>query len=644
MTQFSALFQPGNIGTLRLDNRIIMPAMGTRLAEDVDGRVTDRAISYYAARARGGAGLIFPHFAATSADSPMMSITAICDDSWIPEWEKLASAVHRAGARFGVQLMHVGMIYLYAGFVPKGVSIMVPSLMPWLEGNKPYHVLNEDDIERYIEDFGEAARRAKEAGADVVELHACHGCLAGSFLSPITNRRTDKYGGGIENRARFVRRIVERMRERVGKGFPIVVRMNASDDIDGGVTIDEAIQQALIFESAGADAISVSGGLEFWSTLTIPPYPFPRGPMLPLAEQIKKAVKVPVIAAGKINAELAEQVIREGKVDFVAMGRPLLADPDLPHKIRQGLPEEVRRCIYCNNCLKQDPKAGPGACSVNPFLNRESRYPFEPAQSPKKVMVVGGGLAGMQTALFLAERGHRVSLYEKKLELGGQWNVACATPGKEDYATFTEYLKRRLDKYDVVVRLGAEITREKVLAEKPDAVVVATGAIPLALPVPGVTLKHVVQGHDVIEGKAEVEGKVAVVGGRFIGMEVAIWLKEQGRDVCLVTRAGLGEDGIKLEKQTFKALANKLIELRVPLYLNATVLEITEKSVVFRLGDEIYWLPADTVILAVGMKSVSQLAQELEGLVPEVYAVGDCVRPHDAAEVAYQASTIAARI
>ena len=643
MIDYSPLFQPGRIGALQLENRFIMTAMGSQLP-DVDGRVNERLIEFYRVRAKGGVGLVIPAYASVSADGPMMFNTAIYDDSWIKDWETLIKGLHEVGVKVGVQLMHIGMIYLYAGFVPKGCSIKVPSMTPWLDTSKPYHVLSEEDIERYIEDFGEAARRAREAGADLVELHACHGCLAGSFMSALTNQRTDAYGGSVENRARFPRRVVERMREKVGPELPISVRINGSDDIDGGITIDEAVQHALILESAGANAISVSAGIEFWSTSTIPCYPYPEGSMLPLVDEIKKAVKVPVIAVGKINAELASQVLAEGRADFIGMGRPLLADPELSNKVREGRVDDVRRCIYCMNCLKNDPNAGRGACTVNPFLNREFKYPFEAAKSTKKVMVVGGGLSGMQTAMFLAERGHQVSLYERSDELGGQWNTACNTPGKESYATFTEYLKRGLDKYEVSVTLGTEVTKEMVVEAKTDAVVVATGAGPLVLNVPGATGLNVVQGHDVIDGRAEAKGRVAVVGGRFIGMEVAIMLAEQGRDVCIVTRAGLGEDGITLEQQSFRTLALKLLDLRVPLYLNSTVLEITDKAIFIRFQDEVYWLQVDTVVLAVGMKSENKLAQELEGVVPEFYAVGDCVRPRDAAELAYQASVVAAKI
>ncbi len=643
MTRYDLLFHPGKIGSLQLKNRLVMPAMDTTLA-DAEGRVTDRLIKYYQARASGGAALIIPQAAKVSPDSTLPYTMNICGDDCVADWRKLIESVHEAGAAVCIQLMHSGLIALYSGYVPEGASIPVPSMMSWLPSDKPYRVLSEEDIDSYVEDFVRAAVRAKEAGADAVELHACHGCLVSSFLSPVTNRRTDQYGGSAENRARFARRIIEAMRGLLGREYPLWVRINASDGIDGGTTIEEAVEQGVILESVGADAISVSGGLEYWTTLTQAPYLHPMGLMVPMAERIKKAVKVPVIAVGKIDAELASQVVEEKKADFVAMGRPLLADPELPNKVREGRVEEVRRCIYCNNCLRSDPNAGPGSCSVNPYLYREGRYPPPMAKKAKKVMVIGGGLGGMQTAVYLAERGHRAHLYEKRSKLGGQWNLACATPGKETYAVFSDYLQRLLNKYSVPVTLGAEVTRGMVLELRPDVVVVATGAVPIGLRVQGIDGKNVVQGHDVIEGKAKPHGKVVVVGGRFIGMEVAIWLAEEGQDVSLVTKAGLGENGIRLEKGTFKSLADRLVGLRVPLYLHATVLQIKDDAVVFSMGGEIYSLPADTVILAVGMRSEASLAKELEGSAAEIHMVGDCVRPRDAAEVAYQAMRVAAQI
>lgn len=638
MNKFSALFQPGNIGTLQLENRLIMPAMGNSLADE-EGKVTERMIDYYRPRAKGGVGLIVTQFASVSADATPPYNMAIYDDRFIPGLRRLVDTIHEQGPRVCIQLMHYGLILLVMESLPEGMSIKVPSITSWLAGDKSYEEISAEDIDRYVEDFAEAARRVKEAGADAVELHACHGCLISTFLSPATNRRMDQYGGSVENRTRFARRIVERMREKTGAEFPITVRINGTDDVEGGVTPEEVVRQAAILEEAGVDAISMSAGHEFWSPISMPCYALPEGIQVPFAAKVKEAVKVPVIAAGKIGPELAEQIIRDGKADFIAMGRSLLADPDLPNKLREGRREDIRSCLYCNNCLR----SGRGSCSVNPFLFRESRFLLTLAEQPKKVIVVGGGLAGMQAAVFLSQRGHSVSLYEKDHELGGQWNIASATPGKESYASFTDYLRRSLDMHKVSITLGTEVSRGKVMEIKPDVVVVATGATPRILNVPGSTGQNVVQANDIIKGDIEAKGKVVVIGGRFIGMEVAVWLAEQGKEVSLVTRTKLG-GRVGVERFTYRVLTRRLIDLRVPLYQNTSTLEITKNGVVVGLEDGVFLLPADTVILAVGAESDNKLTQELEGVVPEVYTIGDCREPLDAAAAAYDAAKIACSI
>ena len=641
MQGFSALFQPGNIGKLQLKNRLIMNAMGTVLV-DGEGNVTERMLDYYRARAQGGVGLITTQCASVSADATPPFTWTLHDDKHIPDLSRLVEIIHEQGAKVSVQLMHYGLLLLFGGFIPEGMSIKVPSITSWLAGDKPYEELGETDIERYVEDFSEAARRAQEGGADAVELHACHGCLVSTFLSPATNRRTDNYGGSMDNRTLFARMIVERIKQKTGAGFPLVVKINGSDDIEGGVTLDEVVRQVAILEEAGADAISISSGLEYWTSLSIPCYSYPEAPMLHLAEKVKQSAGVPVITAGKISPDLAEQIIADGKADFIGMARPLLADPELPNKLREGRREDIRCCVYCNNCIRTEPGQGP--CSVNPSLYREGKYPLPPTESPKRVMVVGGGIAGMQAAVLMAQRGHQVTLYEKSTELGGQWNIAAAQPGKEDYAAFTRYLNRSLNKCGVRVTLGTQISKEQVQQLKPDAVVVATGAVPMSLNIPGVNSNHVLQANDVILGKAKVKGSVVVIGGRFIGMEVAISLAEQEKEVSIVTLRGLGENGSKLERMTYRALARRLIELRVPLYIHTVALEIAPRSVVIGWGEEIFSLPADTVILAVGTESDNRLAQELEGVIPEIHIIGDCASPSDAAAATYQAARMAAKI
>jgi 2,4-dienoyl-CoA reductase (NADPH2) len=643
MKDLSSLYYPGKIGTMDLKNRLILAAMGVPLAGG-DGEVTDKMIAFYRARAAGGVGLVTTSFASISPDATFPLTLSIHDDKYIPGLKRMADAIHEAGAKICLQLMHPGLLLLFLGWIAEGVTVKVPSITPRLKKDVPYHEISLADIDRYVEFFAEAALRARKSGADAVELHASNGCLVSTFLTPVTNQRTDEYGGSVENRARFVRRIVQRIKERAGQEFPLIVRMNMFDDMEGGVAPDEVVRQAELIESAGADAINISSGLEYWTASTIPCYLFPEGPMLPMAERVKRAVRIPVIAAGKISVELADQLLAGGRADFVAWGRPLLADPDLPNKVRHGRKDEVWQCIYCNNCLNIDLELYPGQCSVNPYVYREEGYPPPRAETPKKVMVVGGGLAGMRIALLLAQRGHRVSLHERSGELGGQWKTACATPAKKDYATLTEHLERCLHEEGVLVTTGVEVTKEMVLETKPDAVVVATGASPAGLNVPGATGRNVVQGHDVIADRVPVGGKAVVVGGRFIGIEVAILLAEKGNQVSLVTQAGLGENGIRLEPMTFRSLARRLVELRVPLYLHSRVIEISDMAVTLTLGEDIFSLPADAVILAVGMQPENKLARELEGLVPKLYTLGDCVKPKDAAAVAIQAGQLAGMI
>jgi len=637
--KYSALFQPGNIGSLRLENRIIMAPMGNALADD-DGYVTEAMLDYYRVRAKGGVGLVITQCVSINREDMMPYSLALFDDKFIPGMKRLVETIHEQGARVSIQLMHPGLLLLLLPSLPQDMTIKAPAITPRMTAGKPYGELEEKDIERYVNDFAQTAHRVVESGADAVDLHACHGCLLSTFLSPATNRRADRYGGSVENRTRFTREAVEAIRREVGREFPLTVRINGNDDVEGGVTPGEVVQQAVIIESAGADAIGISSGLEYWSTLMAPSYATPEGITVSVTEKVKRALEVPVIAAGKIRPELADQIVSEGKADFIAMGRPLLADPELPDKLRNGRSEDIRRCVYCNNCMKLAWRS----CTVNPFLYKEAMLPLIPAKSPKRIVVIGGGIAGMQSAVFLAERGHHVYLYEAGSELGGQWQLASNVPGKEDYAYFISYLRRSLDRLGVPVVLNAQVTPEKVLAIKPDAVIVATGAAPQGLNVSGAALSHVVQANDIIQGKAQANGRVAIIGGSILGIEVAALLAEQGKEVSLISHGRLGGRKGPEEKITFRALMKRLLDFRIPMYLKTDILEITKDFVILSLDGEIFSLPADTVILAVGVRPVDQIAEELEGLVPDIYKVGDCVVPGNAAQATFGAARLATEI
>lgn len=634
------LFQPGMIGGLEVKNRIVMPAMGFRVATP-EGHVTRRMIDYYAERAEGGVGLIVTMFARVTPEAAYPCSLGIYDDACIPGLRQLVAAVHQRDVKIAIQLCHLGMMHGIPG--TEDLESVVPSILPWMGNIDKLKELSTAGIECYVEAFAQAALRAKNAGFDAAEFHACHGCLISAFFSPALNRRSDEWGGSTENRTKFACQILSRSREKVGRDFPLLFRINGDDDYEGGVRPDEAARIAVLLERAGVDAVSVSAGLRFWSPLTFPCYLYPAGILAPLAATVKKAVRVPVVAVGKLDPVLGEDILSEGKADFIALGRPLLADPHIANKAKVGRLDDIRQCIYCNNCFVPGRMRCP-SCTVNPFLFREEEYPPQPATAKKSIMVIGGGLAGMQAAVILGWRGHNVSLYERESQLGGQWKVACAIRTKHGYATFSERLSGSLAQCGVKVFLQQEVTKELVSELKPDTVVLAAGAVPEILTGLGANGKNVVQANDVIMGRVSVGCKVVVVGGRFLGMEVAVALVEQGKDVSLVSRSRIGGKKRPIEVHTYKALMRRLIELRVPLYPNCAVIEIVDKGIYVAHNEGVFLLEADTVVLAVGTQSNNSLAASLKDIVSELYQVGDCVDPEDARTATYEATTAALEI
>ncbi len=631
MDAFTELFRPGRINLLEMKNRVVMAAVGSSLADD-DGYVTDRAIDYYVERAKGGVGLIIVKLTSVMANARgSKHHLAAYDDRFIPRLRDLARAVKEHGARVALQLGHHGNNASHPrrqqGFPPGDQVVVGPSAVAYIETGVIPHELTDAEIRELVAAFAAACRRAQEAGFEAVEFHGAHGKLISQFLSPYYNRRTDEYGGSVANRARFACEILAAARREVGPSFPLIMRMDGWDGYEGGFSPEEALATAPLLVAAGADALHVSAGASEATHRQFLTYLQEPGALVHLAAAVKKVVTVPVITVGKLGDPLlAEEVLKQGKADFIALARPLLADPCLVNKTREGRLGEIHRCISCNNCVGSGGYQG-WSCTVNPAVMREREYSLTPAPVRKRVIVIGGGLAGMEAAAVCAQRGHRVTLYEKTRELGGQWNIACLQEHKGHFADLTRRLRREMDDGGVTVILDTEATRELVEKQQPDAVIIATGATPATLPVRGADRNNVVQANDLIRGIAATGDRVVVIGGRHVGMEVALALSRQGKEVTLVTRRKVGRD---VRKATRLALLELLMERKVPLYPYFEVVEIRGNGVLAVNEGTLFFLPADTVVLGVGAVSEKGLIDLLRPIVPELYAIGDCVEPKDA--------------
>jgi 2,4-dienoyl-CoA reductase (NADPH2) len=451
----------------------------------------------------------------------------------------------------------------------------------------------------------------------------------------MTNKRTDKYGGSAENRARFCCEVLSAVRKKVGPDYPVLLRMSGNSFSEGGITVEDSVIQAPLFVEAGADALDVScGSLESYHYI-LPPYMVPAGFNAPAAEAIKKVVSVPVITVGRLGTDLplAEGILEKGQADFIAIGRGLIADPYLPQKAKEGRLEDIHECISCNKCISALVMAkykGLG-CSVNPVVMRERDFTaLKPAASPLRVTVVGGGPAGMEAARVLAERGHEVSLHEKSDELGGQWNIVVTEKRQRAYTNLTKRLARGLDKAGVKVTLNSEVTADAVAKAKPDKVVIAAGAFPRTLRgVPGIDGKNVVQANDVILGRAEVGARAVVIGGGSTGMEVAKSLAESGKKVVLVE--ALPQIGGPMVIYNYKHLLAGLIENNVVILADYPLMGVTEHGVYVKSNAkpemDLLFIKADTVILAVGVVPDSALAEDLRQRGVDVELIGDCAGP-----------------
>ncbi|MDB5393717.1 MAG: NADH:flavin oxidoreductase [Rhodospirillales bacterium] len=640
------LLAPGRIGTMALRNRIVHAPMSLGLGAG-DGTCGERFIAYYAARAKGGAGLI--NIGTVSVGYPEGSVDAkqiaASDDKYLPNLTALADAVHAHGAKIVLQLNHNGT--QAGGDRAAGRPLATPSLpepkrgdladyflpeeLTALAAGNPvsgrirYKVLDAAGIKRVVDMFADAAVRSKRAGIDAVEIHGGHGYLLASFLSPVTNRRTDDYGGSTENRSRFLVEVLRAVRAAVGPDFPVWCKIDATEfELDGGILLEDAKITAQMAQDAGADAISVSAYSDVSKAITHSGSHTPQQPelLVPNARAIKAVITIPVITAGRIETADADRHIAEGTFDFVAFGRKLLADPDLPRKLAEGKSQEVRPCIYCYSCISQAYFRRPVICTVNPGMGFEYARSKAPA-SRKRVAVIGGGPVGMEAALRLKARGHEPILVEGGDRLGGAFTGAAVT--YEPNGRYLDWLRCQIADAAVDVRLGTVGTLDVLSALDPDSVIVATGAGHPVLTIPGIDKPHVRQAETFLnEADASRGGEsVAIIGGGMIGLQLAEWLQAQGKIVTVIdVDAKLGT-GLPIVRR-----ARLLYELRqkgVTLIGGARDIAIEDSNIIWRNADEqIRRTATDSVIIADGGTPDEALAGQLTEAGFAVSTAGDC--------------------
>jgi len=622
LKNYNKLFEKIKVKSAEMKNRLVMAPMATRFAS-FNGEVTERLIRYYEERAKGGVGLITIEASAISREGiGWENNLSIYDDHYVKGLQKLTDTLHQYGTKVSLEIFHTG------SKAPAAIIGQLPVAPSSLnQGGSVPRELDVEEIKVLVKKFGDAARRAKEAGFDIVNIHMAHGYLINQFLSPLTNKRNDAYGGSTEKRATFALEVIAEVRKQVGDDFPVFCRLTAEEGVGSiGIDVHESVKIAAILEKAGVDAIDISGGSSLKPYLTEGTYSLKPGFLVYLAEAIKKAVDIPITIVGKIRKpEFAEEILQKGIADFIVLGRPFITDPYWPEKVKNHREAEIVPCISCvQGCTGRLGKDLEISCTVNPGVGREGM--FKSPCTAKKVLVAGGGISGMYLANELAKQGNQVTLLEKEAHLGGQINLAVVPHHKSnDLVPLLDYLKHQLDLNGVQVRLNEAATVKSVQKYSPDMIIQATGAEPKVCKIPGTEGMDVLSAWEVLKDKACPGKNIAVIGGGEVGLETAEFLTNDLKKNVTVFEI-LPEYGKDMNRHERQFLLQRLEKSNIEIFTQAKVLGMKGKNLHFKRGDlDELTGPIDTLVLAIGSQSQrSQLCQDLD--IP-VYPAGDCIVP-----------------
>lgn len=639
---YGNLLSEGRIGSLTLRNRVVFPPMGSMFC-DKDGFVTQRLIDYHVRRAEGGSGMNILENTATHKSTFNPYAPNIWDDKFNEGLSALTAGVHAAGGKMVCQLAHGGR---QESGAPRGHAPWAPSAIPCPFIQEIPHVMTKEEIDDVIRGFGEGAARAKKCGFDAVEVHGSHGYLIDEFLNPYSNTREDEYGGSLENRARFVREVLREVRKSVGPDYPVIFRMNASENVpEGGLVIEEALQVAKWAKEDGIDALDISQGCYTAMAYTVPPYYLPHALNADNAGRFREETGLPVICAGRVNTpDMAEAILKERKADFISIGRGMLADPDFVKKTMEDRPEDIVHCISCNSGCIENSFAGEGlSCVFCAQTGHEKEYSYPKTDTPKNILVIGGGVGGLEAARVAAERGHKVTLFEKTGILGGQFLIAGAAPYKKEFKEAALQMGYRAMKAGVDVKFYTEATKERIEKLHPDFIILAAGSKGRELKFEGEGKLPVYQAREFLNGDVRVKEKtVLVLGGGITGLEAAEVLTEEGKTAIVAEM--LDTIGKDLESTIKPYMDEYLSKHRIRTYVKARCTGLAEDGVIAEVDGKEEKIACDALIVAAG-SVVDRAVEEMVKATGIPYrAVGDADRPGKMRKAVWAANEIARTI